>query len=166
MRTNNELTVDRVNELLSFNPETGVFRWLVSRGGVKVGAIAGGVQRIAGHDYRIIKIDGRSYTAGRLAFLVTYGRLPKVYASPLNQDRLDATAENMIEIGEATRGHRGGGRRATASAGLPRGVRRSGKRFTAYASGTYLGTHRTAEHAHRAYQRFVKQLHGVAAVCN
>lgn len=69
------LTQARLKELLRYDPETGVFTWLVWRpNGVKVGDQAGVKHKDSG--YLRIKIDSRIYAAGRLAWLYMTGALP------------------------------------------------------------------------------------------
>jgi hypothetical protein len=69
------LTQARLKELLRYDPDTGVFTWLVRRpNGVKVGDPAGAVHK--GSGYLRIKIDGRPYAAGRLAWLYMTGKWP------------------------------------------------------------------------------------------
>ena len=61
------LTANRLRKILSYAPTTGIFRWKVSVGSrAPVGAIAGAKN---GRGYRQIRIDGRPYSASRLAWL-------------------------------------------------------------------------------------------------
>ena len=58
------LTVERLREVLDYNPETGAFRWKVNTGNnTRVGAIAGTLVK----GYRFIRIDNVRYSARRLA---------------------------------------------------------------------------------------------------
>ena len=62
-----------LQQLLEYNQSTGEFTWIVSRGGVKVGAIAG---KAMPNGYRQIRVRGRSYYAHRLAWLFAKGEDP------------------------------------------------------------------------------------------
>lgn len=71
-----ELTAARLRELLSYDPETGIFRWSQERRRrVMAGDIAGTTSHRRG--YRIICLDYRKYLAHRLAWLYVYGEWPQ-----------------------------------------------------------------------------------------
>lgn len=68
------LTQKYLKSLLRFEPDTGLFRWKVSRPPrAKVGAIAGHEN---GSGYIKLSIGGRDYYAHRLAFLWMTGKTP------------------------------------------------------------------------------------------
>jgi len=68
------LTRARLKKLLSYDPETGVFTWLLSRGTQSAGNTAG---CDGGEGYTIVKIDRQPHGAHRLAFLYMYGAMPE-----------------------------------------------------------------------------------------
>ncbi|KOX53837.1 hypothetical protein ADL19_14780 [Streptomyces purpurogeneiscleroticus] len=75
MRYRNDLSAAYVRELFSYDPETGVFRWLTPKAQrIKVGDVAGSISR-SGHRY--IEIDGHAYLAHRLAWLHYHGVWPE-----------------------------------------------------------------------------------------
>jgi hypothetical protein len=67
------LTPARLRELLSYDPVVGEWRWLISRGNVRCGSIAGTINKSG---YRHIGIDGHRYTSNRLAILYMTGSWP------------------------------------------------------------------------------------------
>lgn len=89
------ITQDELKELLSYNPNTGVFTWNVGFGNqVFVGDVAGTVRKKTG--YRKIVINGRKYYAHRLAFLYMNGEMPK-YVDHINRDSDDNCWSNLRE---------------------------------------------------------------------
>ena len=89
------LDIETLRKLLSYDPETGIFRWLVTRrdrhgrsGKIKAGMIAGS----STHGYRCITINA----AHRLAYLYMTERWPKVI-DHLNRDRSDNRWRNLRE---------------------------------------------------------------------
>ena len=73
MTTTQDLIAERLRELLSYEPETGVFRWRVSRGPAVAGSVAGSLTT---YGYIKIKVDGRFYRAHRLAWIYVHGVWP------------------------------------------------------------------------------------------
>ncbi|RWB95595.1 MAG: HNH endonuclease [Mesorhizobium sp.] len=69
------LTQDRLKAILHYNPDTGIWTWLVDQknGAIKVGTVAGS---FTDKGYHTIKIDGFLYKSHRLAFLYMLGRWP------------------------------------------------------------------------------------------
>ncbi len=66
------ITQARLKELLHYNPDTGVFTRK------KNGRTAGGIARNgAGKPYWSMSVDGKTHKAHRLAWLFSFGHLPK-----------------------------------------------------------------------------------------
>ena len=102
MKTGKELTQERLQYLLSYNPDTGEFTRLVRRGRCPAGEIAGYPSRkSSGQFYVKIRIDGKKYYAHRLAWLYTYGDWPKDQIDHLYQDSLNNRLINLREVTNA-----------------------------------------------------------------
>lgn len=64
--------LDILNDLLSYNPETGELRWKKNRGRMaKAGDIAG---RITTHGYRYLKVKCVGYMAHRICWAIHYNQ--------------------------------------------------------------------------------------------
>lgn len=82
----------RLRELLDYNPETGLFKWRVSRGTASAGSIAGSKGE---EGYICIGIDGSIYKAHRLAWLYSHGVLPDEQIDHENCIRDDNRLTNL-----------------------------------------------------------------------
>jgi hypothetical protein len=80
------ITVDKLKSFLSYDPSSGLFTWLVSRGKAKKGSIAGHTEHTG---YVSIGIEGKYYVAHRLAWLYVFGSFPD-----LDLDHIDGDKEN------------------------------------------------------------------------
>ncbi len=106
MRMKSALTYQRLRELLSYEPETGLFTWLVDRkcgaGGVKFAARAGDrAGFIDPKGYIKISIDSSDYFAHRLAFLFMTGEWPAEQIDHRNRVKADC---RWVNLREATHG--------------------------------------------------------------
>lgn len=68
-----ELTQEQLKRLLHYDPESGLFTWLVDRGAARVGRPAGCID---GDGYMSLKLLKRIYKAHRLAWFYMTGRWP------------------------------------------------------------------------------------------
>jgi len=67
------LTQSELKSLLTYNPQTGIFIWNISRGKQKKGNIAGSLN---GKGYLRIIINSKEYLSHRLVFLYMNGKMP------------------------------------------------------------------------------------------
>jgi hypothetical protein len=145
-----DLTAERLRALLDYDAETGTFTWRDGRWFGLAGKVAG-VKTVAG--YIKVGVDGRVYSAHRLAWLHVTG------AWPAHQlDHIDGERGNnrLANLREATRTQNSWNKkRAKHSTTGFKGVWRSGAKWAATirknGRPVYLGTFETAEEAHAAY---------------
>jgi HNH endonuclease len=96
------LPVERLRELLSYDPATGHFVWLVSTSRrVRVGSRAGYRQP---DGQRIIRIDTDPYVAHRLAWLYMTGEWPRSLIDHENMDRDDNRWSNLRQATKSLNG--------------------------------------------------------------
>jgi hypothetical protein len=86
------LTVERLRELLTYDPETGELRWRVTRRRAAKGSLAGTLNR---NGYRNIEVEQRCYKAHRLAWLYVTGEWPKETIDHINCKRDDNRWANL-----------------------------------------------------------------------
>lgn len=89
------LTQLRLKELLNYDPKSGIFRWLVSRGRVRRGGQAGCVKP---DGYCYIGVDGKIYKASRLAWLFVEGYSPEHEIDHINRLRHDDRWKNLRHV--------------------------------------------------------------------
>ncbi len=159
-------TAERLRELLHYNPETGVFTWVVKRRGVRVGAMAGTVSSTNG--YRIIRLDYRAYQAHRLAWLWMVGGWPKGQIDHLNCNKVDNRWCNLREA-TPTQNTRNRPVRRDNRIGF-KGVARANHRWQAriWVNGKrfHIGCFDSPEDAHNAYAAAAKEYFGEFARVN
>lgn len=156
-----DLTAERAKELLDYDPETGVFRWKVSKGRVKAGDVAG---RVNNTGYIQIRVDRNLYQAHRIAWLLTRDEWPNLQIDHINGDRADnricnlrqatkaQNAQNTSKRAHNTSGFKGVSwcrRHAKWHAQLQKNKRR-----------VYLGRFRCPTAAHIAYCKAAKEHFG------
>ena len=90
-----EITQERLKQILVYHPETGVFTWRIGRPKASAGAVAGGLNW---KGYWMICVDGKKYRAHRLAWLYCYGEMPKVSIDHINHNKLDNRVENLRQV--------------------------------------------------------------------
>ena len=97
------MTQKILKELLSYDSETGLFKWIVNRNHLaKTGDIAGGIRKATG--YRVIFVNGKSYQAHRLVWFYIHGKFPKHELDHINHNRHDNRLCNLREVMHAENG--------------------------------------------------------------
>lgn len=89
------LTQDRLKEVISYDPATGLFFNKVQRGQRGIIGEKTGIVHHTGYIY--ISIDGKSYSAHRLAWLYMTGNFPVACIDHMNGKRNDNRWSNIRE---------------------------------------------------------------------
>lgn len=158
------LTAERLRQVLSYDPDTGIFQWKVRMSSrIAVGSVAGcNAKYTKGNQYRVIGVDKTNYLAHRLAWLHVHGEWPAGEIDHINLDGLDNRIGNLrLATREQNQRNVGISKRNTSGA---KGVslHHNGKwRATIYADRSYyLGSFATVEEASAAYERAAAKYHG------
>lgn len=160
-----DLDLDRLQEVLDYDPESGVLSWRIRLSPrCRLRRSAG---YIGVHGYRAIGIDGIRYLAHHLAWFHFYGVPPKQVLDHKNRRKADNRIANLRE---ATSSQNAMNRkRSAANTTGFKGVARFNKRYNRakYRSSIrvdgkrlFLGLFHTPEDAYAAYCKRAKELHG------
>jgi hypothetical protein len=152
IRRDRPLTAERLRHVIHYDPVSGLFTWVMSRGTAMAGNRAGSVHKPTG--YRLIRIDGIKYRCARLAWLYMTGDWP-----PVEVDHRDLNFDNdrWLNLRAATQSQNSANRRrlrnnTTGHTGVRR--RRTGwqARISVERRLITLGTFMTITEASAAYR--------------
>ena len=158
------LTVDRLKQLLSYDPLTGAFVWLVSSSRTAAGTVAGSPDDAG---YLRIGVDGVRYRAHRLAFLYMTGEWPEDQVDHINGVRTDNRWVNLRDVSDGVNKQNRQGPTAANTSGYLGvsywGNRRGQKKHVAQlvlaGKRIHCSYHRTPEEAHTAYLAAKREHH-------
>jgi hypothetical protein len=160
-RSKTPLTADRLRELLHYDPETGLFTWLVTTPKKTRGKL-GGFHSDQG--YLLLGLDGNKYRIHRLAWLYVYGCWPDgdldhIDGNPSNNriaNLREATDAQNLANSKKPITNRSGYKGVSWHAGAGKwhaGIRHNGRSI-------YLGLFTDPAVAHAAYCKASKKLNG------
>jgi len=161
-----ELTVERLRQVLDYEPQTGLFKWRerVARC-VQIGDVAGCREKRIG--YVTIGIDGDVYKAHRLAWLFVTGAWPKKYIDHINGVKHDNRFENLREVfedGNSQNVRKPNKRNKSGFIGVIRFQKRWRASITVNKKTKYIGDYDTPEEAHQAYLTAKRHYHKACTI--
>lgn len=154
-----QLTYERLRELLSYDPETGVFTRLKSGGGMAVGSVSGHKEH---RGYTRINIDRKLYRAHRLAWLYMTGAMPDGVIDHIDGDAANDRFINLRCVSQATNTQnikRAPKHNAVGLLGAQQNHKGFQARITVHGVRHNLGTFTAPQDAHAAYLDAKRSLH-------
>ena len=155
-----DLTLERLRELLHYDPETGIFTRLIGVRGAAAGRQAGALDS---YGYLRMSIDSKRYKNHRVAWFYVYGKWPAMILDHINQVKSDNRISNLREVTASENVHNTS-RMPNNTSGY-RGVTWAKKKhrwkaqITVNKKRTVLGHFDTAEDAFMAYAKAAKAIH-------
>ena len=151
-----------LKEALSYNPETGIFKWKTAGRRRNVGAEVGSWDM---YGYKTIRLAKKSYKLHRLAWFYINGEWPKYDIDHINGIRHDNRIENLRDVPRKMNleNQKKLTERPTRT-GLMGAYFDSRKnmfysRISHHDKSLYLGSFKTAEEAHNRYLEAKRELH-------
>jgi hypothetical protein len=153
-----ELTAERLREVLHYDPETGVFTW---KSGPFAGCSAGCVNKSG---YLVIRVNRRLFLAHRLAWLHMTGEWPNGNVDHKGGDKRNNRWSNLREASNEMNNQNQRRAHADSATGfLGIYLHKASGRYAAsiHANGkkVSLKTYETPEEAHAAYLSAKRRLH-------
>lgn len=160
------MTVDELKQILSYDPQTGKFVWLVRPSkSILEGREAGCKEKRIG--YRTIGYKGRIYKAHRLAWLYITGKWPDGLIDHINGVKDDNRFENLRVVDESGNSQNIRKPNKRNKSGFMGVILFQGKwRASITHSGKthWLGDFTTPEEAHQAYLAAKRKFHAACTL--
>lgn len=152
------ITRDRIFELVSYDPSTGIFLNKNSKGRGKQGDVAG---HLNDKGYRILCLDRKKYRAHHIAWFIVFGFWP-AELDHIDNDRSNNRIKNLREATHQEN-MRNKSIQTNSSTGLKGAFRKRNKfrsQICIDGKTMWLGTFDTKEEAHSAYCNAAKKYFG------
>jgi hypothetical protein len=157
------ITLERLKEILTYDPETGEFKWTGVASRTIHGSVAGYIHNRDG--YHLISIKHRKYRSHRLAWLYMTGEWPKNQIDHINGIRNDNRIANLRDVTSSENNHNrkyaNSNNKSCGTLGVSylknlgmfqSYIKVNGKPF-------YLGCYDSKELAHEAYLTAKRKMH-------
>lgn len=166
------LSLNRLKELLDYDPLTGIFVCRISRRGgnsghgLCIGDIAGSLHQ---KGYWHIGIDGEEYKAHRLAWFYVYGIWPELQIDHRDHNRTNNRIENLRDVTQfENQQNRIHACKNNSSGFLGVHFEKSTGKYVAQirinGKGKYIGRFLTADEAHSAYLKAKSVHHSICVL--
>lgn len=158
------LTLERLKQLLHYDPETGAFTRIAKKFNEKIGSVN---NRAGNHGYIRISVDGKLYLAHRVAWLYINGEWPNVI-DHINGNRTDNRLENLRSVTTRVNSQNRKSPPKHNRSGLMGAKKVSDNSWRAIISiggkQRNIGSYKTPEEAHFAYLSIKRQMHAGCTV--
>jgi hypothetical protein len=162
MTTRNLITIDRLKEVLDYDPQTGIFTWKVRTAKRTIVGDTAGCPNKKGYIY--IRIDTVNYRANVLAWFYVTGQWPSDQIDHENCKRGDNRFSNLREATCTNNAHNRPMRKTNTSGYTGvfwrKGTRRWQAKIMINRKYIHLGCFDEAPDAARAYKEAAKKYHG------
>lgn len=154
------MDLSRVQSLLDYCPETGIFKWKVNRGTGRAGATL----KPNAEGYIKVTIDGKRYQCHNIAWLLVYGEWPSGLVDHKNCNTRDNRIENLRMTDR--QGNAANARKRKDNTSGVKGVswKASHQRWVAQCSFKgvvhYLGLYDSIKEAEIVVKAFRRKVHG------
>jgi len=159
------VTQARLHEILSYDPETGIFTWKCRVSRTAAGSVAGTVRA---NGYLRIKFDRSLFYAHRLAWLYVYGTVPIGYIDHIDGNPGNNAISNLRDVSQLINAQNIRRPKSHNKSTGVLGVNKNGSKFRAKicVNGLHkhLGCFLTPEEAHEAYLKAKRLLHVGCAI--
>lgn len=154
------ITLERLKELLHYNPDTGIYINMVDRGRARKGNISGTKNK----GYISIMLDGHMYQAHRLAWFYMTGKWPDKIIDHKDGNGLNNRFSNLRDASHSQNQFNRRKNKGTLAGFKGVSFNKKSQRWKASINFNkktyYLGYFETPEEASEAYNKKAKELHG------
>ena len=154
------VSIERLREIINYDPDTGVVTWAKSRRSAPAGKVAGCLDKRCG--YVSIRIDFKQYLMHRLIWFYVYGVFPEHQIDHIDGDKSNNRLANLREatISQNSQNRRRGqGRSKLLGAHWLGDVKRWRSSIGIAGKNFYLGIFDTPEEAHECYKNAKRKMH-------